>query len=275
MRGRRGGERSVPTAAEAFAFIAMVGLLYFHLGAALQGSMGERGLLLSQLLVLGLPAVLLVAAGPYDARRTLALRRPSGRTVAAALLIALGGIPLGWGIGWMQLQLFPAAAEALGALEKLVTATDARRALWLLLLVAAAPAVCEELVFRGVLLQSLGRELPVARAVAVSALVFGAFHLSNETAIRFLPTAWIGVLMGYVAWRGRSVFASMLMHFVNNGIVVLLLWQPEVRRFALAGDRPATLPLVLAPLVLGLGIWLLPRREPVPSGPAGAPVPAP
>ena len=275
LRGWRSGERGVPTPGEAFAFIAAVALLYFHLGAALQGSLGERGLLLSEILVLGVPAVALAVLGPYDVRRTLALRRPSGRTLAAALLIALGGIPLGWGIGWLQLHFFPGAAEALSGLEKLVTATDARRALWLLLLVALTPAVCEELVFRGVLLQSLGRELPVARAVAVSALVFGAFHVSNETAIRFLPTAWIGVLMGYVAWRGRSVYASMLMHFVNNGTVVLLLWQPEVRRFALAGDRPAILPLVLAPFALGLGLWLLPRREAVAAAPAGAPVTAP
>ncbi|HEX8362280.1 MAG TPA: ABC transporter permease subunit/CPBP intramembrane protease [Longimicrobium sp.] len=275
LRGWRSGERGVPSPAQGFAFIAAVALLYFHLGAALQGGLGERGLLLSELLVLGAPAVALAVLGPYDVRRTLALRRPSGRTLAAALLIALGGIPLGWGIGWLQLQFFPQAAEALGGLEKLVTATDARRALWLLVLVAATPAVCEELVFRGVLLQSLGRELTAARAVAVSALVFGAFHVSNETAIRFLPTAWIGVLMGYVVWRSRSVFASMLMHFVNNGAVVLLLWQPEVRRFALAGDRPATLPLVLAPFVLGLGLWLLPRRAPAQAGPAGAPLPAP
>ncbi len=266
VRAWRTTARGVPLPAEAFAFIGGVGLLYFHLGSALQGGLGERGLLLSQLLLLALPAVALAAAGPYDARRTLALRRPSGRALAAALLIAAGGIPLGWGIGWAQLQFFPDAARALAGLEKLISATDAARALWLLVLVALTPAVCEELVFRGVLLQSLSREMPRLRAVAVTALVFGAFHLSTETAIRFLPTAWIGLLMGWVAWNTRSVFASMLMHFVNNGIVVLLLWQPVLRQFVLSGDRPATLPLVVAPVLLGLGLWLLPRRAPQPAG---------
>jgi sodium transport system permease protein len=270
----RGAARGIPLPAEGFAFVAVVGLLYFHLGAALLGNLGERGLLLTQLLLLALPAVAFATLGPYDARRTLALRRPSGRTLAAALLIALGGIPLGWLIGWLQLQFFPDAAAALSGLEKLVTATDARRALWLLVLVALTPAVCEELVFRGVLLQSLGREVPMLRAVAVSALVFGAFHLSQETAIRFLPTAWIGVLMGLVVWHGRSIFASMLMHFVNNGVVVLILWQPEVRRFLLNGERPATLPLLVAPVLLGVGVWLLPRRGAAPADPAAVPVPA-
>ncbi|HLL84471.1 MAG TPA: ABC transporter permease subunit/CPBP intramembrane protease, partial [Longimicrobium sp.] len=271
MKRWRGEARGIPLPAEGFAFVAMLGLLYFHLGAALLGTLGERGLLVSEILLLAVPAVALATLGPYDARRTLALRRPSGRTLAAALLIALGGIPLGWLIGWLQLQFFPDAAAALSGLEKMVTATDARRALWLLVLVALTPAVCEELVFRGVLLQSLGREVPMLRAVAISALVFGAFHLSQETAIRFLPTAWIGVLMGVVVWYGRSIFASMLMHFVNNGVVVLILWQPEVRRFLLNGERPATLPLLVAPVLLGIGLWLLPRRSAAPADPAALP----
>lgn len=270
----RSGRRGVPLPAEGLAFVAMVGLLYFHLGAALQGSQGEAGLMLSEILLLALPAVALAVLGPYDARRTLALRRPSGRTMLAALLIAAGGIPLGWLIGWLQLQLFPQAADALGGLEKLVTATGGRRALWLLVLVALTPAVCEELVFRGVFLQSLGREVPMARAVAMSALVFGAFHLSGETAIRFLPTAWVGLLMGYVVWHGRSIFASMLMHFVNNGTVVLILWQPEIRRFLLHDERPATLPVLLAPVLLGVGVWLLPRRASDPADPVAEPAAA-
>ena len=264
----RSGARGIPLPAEGLAFVAVVGLLYFHLGSALLGGLGERGLFLSQILLLAVPAIALATLGPYDARRTLALRRPAAGTLVAALLIAAGGIPLGWLIGWAQLQLFPSAAEALSGLEKLVTATGARRALWLLLLVALTPAVCEELVFRGVFLQSLGREVSMGRAIATSALVFGAFHLSGETAIRFLPTAWIGLLMGYVVWHGRSVYASMLMHFVNNGIVVLILWQPAIRGFVLDGERPATLPLVAAPVLLGVGMWLLPRRDAAPADPA-------
>ncbi|HYW08911.1 MAG TPA: ABC transporter permease subunit/CPBP intramembrane protease [Longimicrobium sp.] len=259
-RAWRSRSQRIPLPAAGLAFIAVIALLYFHLGAAIQGRLGERGIMVSQLLLLAVPAVAFATLGPYDARRTLALRRPSGRTLAAALLIALGGIPLGWMIGWLQLSFFPDAAEALRELEKLVTATDGARALWLLLLVAVTPAICEELVFRGVLLQSMGREVPVWRAVGMAALIFGIFHLSNETAIRFLPTAWIGLLMGYVVWHGRSIFASMLMHFVTNGTVVLLLWQPSLRSLVLAEDRP-TIPVMLAgPLLLGLGLWLLPRR---------------
>jgi len=261
MAAWRAGPRRVPLAAESLAFVAAVALLYFHAGTALQARFGERGLLLSEWGLLFVPAVLLAFAGPFDARRTLALRRPTARGVAAALLIALAGIPLGWAIGWVQLQFLDVPRELFGALEKLVTATDLPRFLWLLLLVAVTPAICEELVFRGVLFQGLAREERMGRTVLLSALVFGAFHLSGETAIRFLPTAWIGLLMGIVVWRTRSIFASMLMHFVNNGFAVMVVSRPEVRRVLMSdAGEPNWWLVAAAPLALAAGLWLLPRR---------------
>jgi sodium transport system permease protein len=273
LRGWRRAARGVPLPAESLAFIAGVGLLYFYVGGALQAALGERGLLLSEWLLLALPAALFAALGPYDARRTLALRAPSGRALLAALLVAAGGIPLGWGVGWLQNFVFPIPEDLFAALEKLLTAGDARRMMWLVLLVAVTPAVCEELVFRGVLLQGLGREMPMWRAVGLTALVFGAFHLSFETVIRFLPTAWIGLLIGYVVWHTRSLFAGMLMHFVNNGTAVLLVSTPALRaRVVTPEGEPSWLLVALAPLLMAAGVWLLPRRstEPAdaPPGPA-------
>ncbi|HEX5872021.1 MAG TPA: ABC transporter permease subunit/CPBP intramembrane protease [Longimicrobium sp.] len=271
VRAWRSAERGIPLPAEAMAFIALIALLYFHLGTRLQGSLGERGLLASQWGLLALPAIALATLGPYDWRRTLAVRRPAPRALLAAALIALGGIPVGWGIVWLEMQMFEGGLESLVPLQEMLTAADGRRALWLFFIAALTPAVCEELVFRGVLLQSLGREMRGWKAVALSAAVFGGFHLSFETALRFLPTAFIGVLMGWVVWHSRSLFASMLMHFVNNAFVVALLWQPGLQRLAFR-DGELSWPTVLAGAVLlAAGLRLLPRRpgpstEPPPTG---------
>ena len=170
-------------------------------------------------------------------------------------------MPVGWAIGWLQLQWWDVPREFFGALEKLVTATSLPRFLWLMLLVAVTPAVCEEVVFRGVLFQPLAREQRMWRTVGMTALIFGAFHLSGETAIRFLPTAWLGVLMGIAVWRTRSIFASMLMHLVNNGLAVVIVSRPEARRLVLsATGEPNWWLVALAPLALAAGLWLLPRR---------------
>jgi sodium transport system permease protein len=157
--------------------------------------------------------------------------------------------------------------QSLSYLQEMLTATDTRRALWLLFVAALTPAICEELVFRGVLLQSLSREERMGRAVLLSAAVFGAFHLSFETALRFLPTAWIGLLMGWVVWHSRSIFASMLMHFLNNAFVVVLLWQPAVQRLAFQGEELAWPTVIGGAALLALGLRLLPRRAAPPIDP--------
>src|SRR5690606_19846132 len=202
---------------------AGVGLLYFYLGLRLQISGREQGLFASQWLFLALPAVLFARLGPYHARAALALRPVSPRALLAAALIIAGGIPISWMLGWAQSLVLEVPEEFMRGFGELLSADTPGRLLWLVVLVALTPAVCEELVFRGILLQGLSREMPVTRAVLGSAVIFGAFHLSFETVIRFLPTAWLGVLLGYVAWRTRSVYPSIMMHAINNASILLLV----------------------------------------------------
>lgn len=274
VRAWRTAGRGIPLPAESLAFVAGIGLLYFYAGGALQGALRERGLLAAQWLLLALPALAFAALGPYDLRRTLALRSPGARGTLAALLVVAGGVPLGWAIGWLQTFFLPLPREFMLAMEKLLTAGDPGRMIWLLFLVALTPAVCEELVFRGVLLQGLGREMPMWRAVGLSALIFGAFHLSFETAIRFLPTAWIGLLVGVVVWRTRSLFAGMLMHFVNNAAAVAILSIPALRTSLVTPEgEPRWLVVAVAPVLLLAGLRLLPRRSPEPLDAQAADLP--
>lgn len=95
------------------------------------------------------------------------------------------------------------------------------RPLWQLVLVfAVLPGVCEELLFRGAfygLWQTRGSR---GAAVVVTALAFGAFHLS---VFRFLPTAVLGVALGVLSVRARSVLPGMLAHTLNNAFAMVVL----------------------------------------------------
>jgi hypothetical protein len=171
--------------------------------------------------------------------------------------------------------------EFLKGLSKFMTADSPDRFARLLALVAVTPAICEELVFRGVLLRGLSNGLSKWRAVLGSAAIFAAFHLSLETVIRFLPTFWLGVLLAWVAWNTRSIFPGMLMHFLNNGAVLLLVSSPALRPYAIGADgRPQWAVVAAGAVVLALGLRLLPRRregEPAPvrpPRPAAVPTPA-
>ncbi|HET9949602.1 MAG TPA: ABC transporter permease subunit/CPBP intramembrane protease [Longimicrobiales bacterium] len=252
----------VPPPSVAFGFVAVLGVLFFYGGVRLQLALGEVGLLAGEWLLLFAPALALVVSGRFSMRGTLSLRKPTAPSLAGAVLLAAGALPTVWLVGWLQTFVLPIPWDLLEGLERLVTADSLPRLLWLIVLLALTPALCEEIVFRGVLLGGT-RSLGVARAVLLNGLVFGAFHLSLETAIRFLPTALLGMLIAWAVLRTGSIWVGSLMHFLNNGTIVALSSVPALREALSDPETPPPVWLVpLGALALVAGARLLePSRE--------------
>ena len=258
---RRPGRSPVPAPAAALGLAALAALLFFYGARPLVVAYGENGLALAQWLLLALPALLLVIGGRHDARQTFALNWPQARSFAGAIAIILGGIPISWLIAWLQGLVFTIPVEFLEAMQQLIVAEDLRRMIWVLLVLAITPAICEELVFRGVLLSAFATRLSGTATVVLSSVVFGAFHLSSVTVVRLLPTIWLGLLLGIVVWRTRSIFPAMLMHLINNALVVTLVSTPALRQlFTDRGGQPPWLLVGIAPLLLAAGWLALPGR---------------
>ena len=90
-----------------------------------------------------------------------------------------------------------------------------------LLIIALIPAVGEELTFRGVLQQGLSRRMNPHVAIALSAAIFSFIHFQFYG---FLPRMFLGLLMGYMFYVTNSLWTTMLMHFLNNGTVVVVYY---------------------------------------------------
>ncbi len=249
---------ATPSAAQAIGFIAAVAVLFFYMGFPLQAGWGERGLLLSEWLILLLPAFLFVRVAGFDFGETFSFRRPEGQKVLGALLLIAGGMPLGWFLAWAQGFVLPIPWDMLEGLEDLITAESPSRFLWLLALLALTPAICEEVVFRGVLLAGTRGRASAVRVAAFNGLVFGAFHISFESAFRFLPTAWLGFLLAWAVLSTRSIWVGILMHFVNNGSIVLMASIPALRAWLEdGGEAPPWVLLAPALLAVAMGVRLL------------------
>jgi uncharacterized protein len=79
----------------------------------------------------------------------------------------------------------------------------------------------EELIFRGFLLPSLTKFMPVGGAIAVSAFCFALAHLNLGDLI---PLTVLGMVLGFVYVRSRNLLAPMLLHCLwNSGSFVSLL----------------------------------------------------
>ena len=74
-------------------------------------------------------------------------------------------------------------------------------------------AVCEELLFRGLMLQLLARGRRWGVPIFITGLLFALFHLDI---IGLLPRTLLGVYFGILVWRSGSIFPAMLAHGANN-----------------------------------------------------------
>jgi membrane protease YdiL (CAAX protease family) len=135
-----------------------------------------------------------------------AVASPFAIAGAGALAAAVSGSePVGRGTA-------DAVAGVLGA--------DASTVAALFVVTAILAPILEETVFRGFLLPSLTKWMPVPAAVCVSALAFAGAHLSARD---FPQLAAFGVLLGFSYARSRNLLTTMAVHGAWNGSVLLVL----------------------------------------------------
>ncbi|CAB4280039.1 unnamed protein product [Prunus armeniaca] len=116
------------------------------------------------------------------------------------------------------LPLLPSTPVTISSVEQSILARDpVAMALYAVVVSVCAP-VWEEIVFRGFLLPSLTKYMPVWSAILVSSVVFALAHFNVQ---RMLPLIFLGVVMGVIFARSRNLLPSMLLHSLWNGFVFL------------------------------------------------------
>jgi membrane protease YdiL (CAAX protease family) len=169
-------------------------------------------------LLLALPAAAVLGARPAAARAALGTRVVTPRAV---LVSALLGAALWVGsIGLMEAQslLFPPSAETLDLFRRLHAAlapSGVLDGLVSVAVIALLPALCEELVMRGVLLPSLAAVASATPAVVLTAAAFAVIHFDP---IRLLFTFVLGVVLGFLRLRTGSLWPPIVVHLTLNAL---------------------------------------------------------
>lgn len=90
----------------------------------------------------------------------------------------------------------------------------------LILLMAVSPAILEEIAFRGLLQHWLRVAISPVKAVLLASALFMAMHFSPVSAPYLLLA---GLTMGVAKYHSRSLYPSMVIHFLHNWFVVTYL----------------------------------------------------
>ena len=87
-----------------------------------------------------------------------------------------------------------------------------------LIFTAVLPAICEENLHRGMLLFG-NTGMGMKNNILLTGLMFGLLHMNIE---QFFYATIIGIFLNFVLYITESVYPCIIIHFMNNGIGVLL-----------------------------------------------------
>jgi sodium transport system permease protein len=197
----------------------------------------------AQAVLAGVPIAAVLALHRPRPLAALGLRGARVRYIAAA--VAIGATT--WYVNIRIVATLPLPEDQARQLADLVEQPSLACSLAMFALV---PAVCEEILFRGLLARALGRHLRLVVAAAASAALFAAYHLSI---VQALPTLTLGLLFGLIAIRADSVLPTMIAHAINNALAIALT-RGDLPEIAGWFGRHPTLALVGCAVTTGIAV---------------------
>ncbi|MDO5154593.1 MAG: ABC transporter permease subunit/CPBP intramembrane protease [Eubacteriales bacterium] len=214
-------EGSVPSIAEGLLVLVVALLLMIYIGGMLSVKHPKIGLVIPQLFIGLLPIVASVYIKAYP-KKIFKLQLPGIRHVVGGAFLWIGVGSASLLISALLSAIFPGDSQSLN--DEYLHILDGIPFWGGLLLIALMPAVCEEIMFRGYLLSACREKMNATKTVLLVSVLFGFSHMSL---IKFVPTMLLGIALAYAVLQSESLVVSSLMHFLNNGFAVLLIYYGE------------------------------------------------
>jgi|GEM_PF-769153 len=167
-----------------------------------------------QLLGFFLPVVIYFLITKENVKDTLKLNKLPLKDIILIILLALVCQPLVMGLSGISSIISPNSFS-----NVIMSPVSETSMLLTIFFVGIVPAIFEEVVYRGVILSGYDN-VSIKIASIFSGLYFAYMHLDIQ---RLLYTLALGILFGYLVRITKSIYSSMLCHFLVNSIQMVFL----------------------------------------------------
>lgn len=89
------------------------------------------------------------------------------------------------------------------------------------LFIVIGAGIFEEILFRGLILSSFRKKCKPVGAIIFSSILFGIIHL-NVT--QYFYGFFLGLYLGYLVYKTNSIYPAILVHILNNLLVIVALF---------------------------------------------------
>ncbi len=227
-------------------FYLLLLVLLIAAGSTLQVIQFESGVLVTQLLLILLPALIFLRFHNRLNREFTRFKGFEARQLPALLAIMIGALVLVLSYGVILGTLLESFGWSFP--DFLPPPLTLHTLLFYYVLIALLPGFCEEFLFRGTIMPILEQQ-GILPALFFSSLLFALFHLSL---IRLPGTFILGFVIGLVVIKTGSLLAGMFLHSLNNALAVSMMYLAAAELPGLDGTGEVTpglgLILILLPI---------------------------
>ena len=190
----------------------ILAIIFLTIGFNIQEKFNFLGTFITEVFIILLPAILISSTGSL--KEVLKIKKTSFEVILKTIIIVILSYPIILLMNGIFLSLLSNFIEYKNfPMEILLQNVPIFNYLIFMCLV---PAICEEIFFRGTLVNAYnvyGEKF----AIVVSALVFALFHFDIQN---FIAPFLLGLLFATVIEYTGSILPSIVAHFVNNIIAV-------------------------------------------------------
>lgn len=200
-------------------FFSLTTIMLIYIAPLIPVKSGYLKSALGEILLVLLPAVLFLLFGKYDIIQTLKLKGTKPVHLILVFFMMITAIPIVTVISALVLFLTKLAFNKTLPINQ-IQIPDVATLMVALAVIGVSAAVCEEVLFRGLITKGY-EKLGTARCIALTSILFGILHRDFQKAI---ATTILGFVIAIIVHRTKSIYAGMLAHFVNNASVVLIVF---------------------------------------------------
>lgn len=239
-----------PSILETHILYLFTGLLLLTLGTYAQRKNLYVGLLITEYIIVLLPAVLFLKLKGYSFKENLRLNKITLKQVIITILIVIFSYPVAVFLNFIGITILSQFGELNANMIPLPSTLG--EFIVSFLIIALTPGICEEIMFRGVIMSSYNR-LGKKKAIIYSAIIFAIFHFNGQN---LLGPIYLGILLGVMAYKTNSLYTVIIGHTVNNTIALTIGFFATQIGVEVGGAMsivPGIAEFILAAGVLGLG----------------------
>jgi len=135
--------------------------------------------------------------------------------------------------------------------RSLVTAHTPAEFIFVVIVIALTPAICEEMLFRGLVQRSFEKATVGLQGAMITGVIFAGFHLIPYS---FVPLAALGVYFGFMVYRTQNITVAISAHFFNNFVACTALYLQLDEDFVAIAPHQMPTPslMLLNTIVFGL-----------------------